>query len=178
MMVCMLYGGLMKRVSILRYAAALLLLASLSSCALLYRDLQEPVVQLVSVAPQQISFSGVKLLCRLRIDNPNDVSLPIKAVQFDLEVEGAQIAHGALVDGFTVPALGSEFVDVVVDVDAGRSLALAIQLLSAGERELDYALTGHVDVAISVLGRVHINETGSVPLTSEPASGGGGTSAI
>ena len=135
-------------------------------------------MQLVSVAPQQIGFSGVKLLCRLRVDNPNDVSLPIKAGQFDLEVEGAQIAHGTLVDGFTVPALGSEFVDVVVDVDAGRSLALAIQLLSAGERELDYALTGHVDVAIGILGRVHINETGSVPLISEPASGGGGISAI
>jgi LEA14-like dessication related protein len=168
----------MIRVSILCYAAALLLLASLSSCALLYRDLQEPAVQLISVAPQQISFSGVKLLCRLRVDNPNDVSLPIKAGQFDLEIEGTQIAHGTLVDGFTVPALGSEFVDVIVDVDAGRSLALAIQLLSAGEQEFDYALTGHIDVAISILGRVHINETGRVPLTSEPALGGGGTSTI
>jgi LEA14-like dessication related protein len=165
----------MQRVSIPRYAAALLLLTSLSSCALPYRDLEEPRVQLVSVAPQQISFSGIKLLCRLRIDNPNDVSIPIKGGQFDLEVEGTQIAHGVLVDGFTVVARGSELVDVVVDVDSGRSLALAVQLLSTGETELDYALTGYVDVAIGVLGRVRINETGSVPLTGEPASGRGST---
>ncbi len=132
-------------------------------------------MRLVSVEPQQISFSGVKLLCRLRIDNPNDVSIPVKGGQFGLEVEGMQIANGALIDGFTVAARGSELVDVVVDVDSGRSLALAVQLFSAGERELDYALTGHIYVAIAVLGRVSIDQRGSVSLTSKPTSGGTST---
>jgi len=134
----------------------------------MYRDLQEPKIQLVSIAPQQISFSGIKLLCRLLIENPNDVSIPIKGGQFDLEVEGTQIAHGALVDGFTIAAQGSELVDVVVDVDSGRSIALAIRLFNANEQELDYALTGHVDVSIAVLGRVRFNEKGSVPLAGRP----------
>lgn len=154
--------------SALGYLVIGLLLASLQGCALMYRDLQAPRIQLVSVAPEQISFSGIKLICRLRIDNPNDVSIPIKGGKFNLEVEGTQVANGALVDGFTIAAHGSELVDVVVDVDSGRSIALAIQLLNAGEQELNYALTGHVDVSISVLGRVRFNETGSVPLTSLP----------
>jgi len=160
----------MKRVSILHYFTALLLLASLHGCALLYQDLEKPQVHLVSITPEQVSFSGFKLLCRLRIDNPNNVSVPIRNGQFAFKVEGVQIAQGALIEGFTVTEHGSELVDVIVDVDSGRSLALTVQLLKAGERELDYALTGYVDVAIGVLGRVHINETGSVPLTKEPAS--------
>ncbi len=152
----------------LRSFVIALSLLLLHGCALMYRDLQEPRIQLISVAPEQISFSGVKLICRLRIDNPNDVSIPIKGGKFNLEVEGTQVAQGALVDGFTIDARSSELVEVVVDVDSGRTIALAIQLLSAGEQDLEYALTGYVDVSISVLGRVRFNETGSVPLLSQP----------
>ncbi len=161
----------MKKVSILGYATALFSLAMLNGCTSLYRDLAEPQVRLVGITPQQVSFKGIKLLCRLRIDNPNAVSIPVKGGQVALEVEGVQIARGALLDSFGVPAHGTELVDVIVDVDSGRSLALAFRLLGAGERDLDYALTGYVDVAIAVLGRVHINETGSVPLTRAPPAG-------
>ena len=165
----------MKRVSFLCHATVLFLLTALNGCALLYQDLEEPRVQLVSVVPQQISFSGIKLMCRLRIDNPNDVSIPVKGGKFALEVENTQIAKGALIDGFIIAAHDSELVDVIVDVDSGRSLALAMQMLSAGERELDYALTGYVDISIAVLGRVNIDERGSVRLTGKPVSGGTGT---
>ena len=168
---------LIYRVPGLRYAAILLMSALLGSCALFYQDLQEPRIQLISVTPEQISFSGVRLKCRLRIDNPNDVSLPVRGGQIDLEVEGLPIAHGELTDGFTIAERGTEIVDVIVDVDAASSIALAMRILSNGERELDYVLTGHVDIAISVLGRVHIEEKGSVPLTDRPRAGreGGGT---
>ena len=163
----------MKRVSVLCYVAVLHLLVSLNGCALLYRDLEQPQVRLVSIIPQQIGLDGVKLLCQLRIDNPNDVSIPVRDGQFDLEVDGMQIAHGALIDGFKIAAHGSELVDFVVDVDSMRSIELVVRVLSAGKRELDYALTGYIDVAISVLGRVRINETGTVPLSRDAASGGG-----
>ena len=168
--VCQLSSRLIYRVYGLRYAVILLMPVLLGNCALLYRDLQEPGIQLVSVAPEQISFSGIRLLCRLRIDNPNDVSLPVKGGQITLEVEGLPVAHGVLTDGFTIAARDTEIVDVVVDVDSASSIALAIRVLSNGERELDYVLAGHVDIAISVLGRVHIEEKGSVPLTDRPRS--------
>ena len=127
-------------------------------------------IQLVSVAPEQISFSGIRLLCRLRIDNPNDVSLPVRGGQITLEVEGLSIAHGELTDDFTTAARDTVFVNVIVDVDSASSIALAIRVLGNGERELDYVLAGHVDIAISVLGRVRIEEKGSVPLTDRPRS--------
>lgn len=154
----------------LNYVVFAVLLVPIGGCALLYRDLEEPSVRLVGITPQQIGLGGIKLLCHLRIDNPNDVSIPIKGGQFGLEVEETRVANGALIDGFSVPAGGSEIVDVLVEVDSGRSLALGLRLLNAGARELNYALTGHVDVAIAILGRVSINETGSVRLTSEPTS--------
>ncbi len=158
----------MKRVSVACLSVTLLL-ATLSGCASLYRDLEQPTVRLISVVPQQVSFSGLKLLCQLRIDNPNDVSIPIKGGKFNLEVENTQVASGALIDAFTIARQSSELVDVVINVDSGRSLALAAQLLGGGKQELSYALTGYVDVAIAVLGRVRLNETGSVQLNGESA---------
>lgn len=155
----------MNSLSTLKCAAVLVVSFFLSSCALMYQDLEEPGIQLVSVTPQQISFSGVKLLCRVRIDNPNDVSLPVKGGKFALEAEDMPVAHGALADEFTVAARDSELVDVIVDLDSASSIALAIQLFSSGAPELQYALTGHVDIAISVLGRVRFDERGVVPLT-------------
>ncbi len=160
------------------YLVAVLLTVLLTGCSLLYRDLEEPRVRLVSVAPQQLGFSGIKLLCQLRIENPNDVSIPVRGGQFSVDVEGMQIAKGALIEGFSVAASGSELVDVVVNVDPRRSIKLAARLLSGGEQEVDYALTGHIDVAIAMLGRVRINETGSVQLTGKSDSGQGSTRAL
>lgn len=168
----------MKKFSILHFSIGLLLLVSLNGCALLYQDLEEPRVRLASIKPQKVGFTGIRLLCTLSVDNPNEVSIPIKSGQFGLDVEGMQIATGALIDGFTVAARDSETVDIVVDVDARHSLSLAARLLSAGEQEFDYTLTGHVDVAIAVLGRVTINEMGSVQLNGKPVSTGSDITAI
>lgn len=157
----------MQRVVCLWYSAVLLV--SLNGCGLLVPDLEQPTVRLISVVPQQVSFSGLKLLCQLRIDNPNDVAIPVKGGKFNLEVENTQVASGVIIDAFTIARQSSELVEVVVDVDPGRSLALAAQLLSGGEQEFNYALTGYVDIAIAVLGRVRLNETGSVKLNGESA---------
>ncbi|MAF82775.1 MAG: LEA type 2 family protein [Gammaproteobacteria bacterium] len=168
----------MRSVFIPYFVAALFFLTAISGCAFLYPELEKPGIQLVSISPQQISFSGVKLRCRVRVDNPNDISIPVKGGQINLQIEGTQIAHGALGDGFTVAAGGSELVDVIVEVDSGGSFALAVQLLKAGEQEIDYALTGYIDIAIGMLGRVSIHETGSIPLTGKPTVNKGDSSVI
>ena len=142
----------------------LLMTMATSSCSLLVRDLEQPEVRLVSIAPQQIGFSGIRMLCVLQIDNPNDIDIPVKGGQFELEVEGISIASGELPGRLTVPALSKEFVEVIVDVNTGNSLALLLNVLGGATTELEYALTGYIDVAMSLLGRVQIDERGSVPL--------------
>ena len=147
-----------------RWLALLIAVIGITGCSLLVRDLERPGVQLVSIAPQQIGLSGIKLLCRLRIENPNDVDIPISGGEFQLEIETLQIATGELPERFSVPALDSELVDVVVDVDTGNSFALFLNVLGGSPDELEYALTGHIDVALTMLGRVRLDERGTVPL--------------
>lgn len=154
-----------------RWIALLVAVALTGGCSLLVRDLEKPGVQLVSIAPQQVGLSGIKLLCRLQIDNPNDVDIPISGGEFYLEIENLQIATGELPARFSVPALDNEVVDVVVDVNTGNSFALFLNLLGGSPDELEYALTGHIDVALALLGRVRLEERGTVPLRGRAYGG-------
>ncbi len=63
-------------------AATLALL--LASCSLLQPDLQPPTVQLVSIVPESTTISSLSFRCRLRLDNPNTVDLPIKGGEVTL----------------------------------------------------------------------------------------------
>ena len=147
-----------------RLIVLLALFLCLAGCALLQQDLVAPEVKLVAIAPTRISFSGVSLRCTLRVDNPNAVSIPIQGASFDLDIEGMPLATSYLPDSFDVAPQSSEMVDVIVDINSVKGLALVLNTLQSGDQTVDYRLKGYIDVAISYLGRVRVDESGEVDL--------------
>ena len=142
------------------------LVMGLSGCALFKPDLIPPDVSLVSVAVESMDLTEQTFICGLRMDNPNDVSLRISGASLKLEVEGFTVGEGRALNGFDLPAMASAEVNVRVHTNLVASLSNAVWLMSSGQREARYRLTGHVDVGMRWLGRIPIEEEGVVSLAN------------
>ena len=142
------------------------LLTAQSGCALFRPDLVPPDVSLVSVAVESMDLTEQTFICGLRMDNPNDVSLRISGASLKLEVEGFTVGQGQAMNSFDLPALASAQVNVRVQTNLVASLSNAAWLMSSGQREAKYRLTGHVDVGMRWLGRIPIEEEGLVSLAN------------
>ena len=58
----------------------------------------------------------------LRVQNPNDVALPVKGIEYTMEVAGQQFASGAADASFVVPALGEAQFDTTVTTNMAGAL--------------------------------------------------------
>jgi len=91
-------------------------------------------------------MEGQSELLGLRIRNPNDRMLPIKAMTYRLSLEGDEVARGGGALDRQIPAFGEETVEVSLDGDAGLLLrkrpALALQ-----KPPWDYRIAGTATVA-------------------------------
>ncbi len=129
----------------------LLLLVALGAvlacgCAGLTRPWQAPEVALRGLQVKELGLSRQSFLVTLAVRNPNDRTLPVKAMTYRLELEGRELATGASRLDRQIPAFAEALVDVQVE---GNLLGLAAQLpalaLKAGP--LDWTVSGTATLA-------------------------------
>lgn len=147
-----------------KFVAVLLSSALLTGCALMQSDLQPPKINLVAIYPESGSMTDLRFRCRLRLDNPNSVDLPIKGGQLELTLAERAAANGQLSEGVTVPAQGSEEVEAIVSVGVMSAAAIIMSIMSDPNATVRYAVDGYVDVGMSVLGRVRFDDAGEFSL--------------
>ena len=140
--------------------AGLALVASLlAGCA---APLQKPEVSLAGVELVGIGLVEQRLLLKLRISNPNDVDLPVKALSFDLDLDGQPFAKGASEQPVTIARQAEAQLDVKVVSRFGEVLK---QLRAARQNgKLGYRVHGRVELEGS--GSVAFDRSGEVPLAS------------
>jgi LEA14-like dessication related protein len=141
-----------------------LVAAHCAACAMLSGELQVPSVRLIGVEPQSYSLQVVQLVCRLQVENPNDIALPLQGATLTLQLGQTQTAYGNLVDKVTIPAFAVQNVDVLVNIDLLAALSVISRSGYGNNSELPYEVDGYVDVGIARLGRIPFHETGSLSL--------------
>jgi LEA14-like dessication related protein len=118
----------------------------ISGCASLTQSWKAPEVQLTSLKPEKVTLSEQQLRVGLDITNPNDRTLPIKAMTYTLSLEGTQVAEGGGKLERQIPPLGTEPVEVMVLADAGAALGL-LPTLAMKRDPIGYRISGTVTVA-------------------------------
>jgi LEA14-like dessication related protein len=134
--------------------SAVLLNAGCSRWLSNYKDLQEPRVSLVSLALKEPNLLAPSFLVRLRVENPNDVSMNLDGADATLALNGQAIAQGISRSPLTLASgAASE-----VDVEVAAQMLTAVQQLSSllSENSLQYGVTGHLNVLnwLGPLGRL------------------------
>lgn len=139
-----------------------IVLLLLAACAGVGGLTQKPEISLAGLDLLELGLFEQRFLLKLRIENPNDVDLPIKGLAFDVELNGLPFAKGLSDRAVTVPRLGEAVLDVRATSNLGSVLRQLRELQKAGRERVDYRIFG--SIAVDGLGRVPFDRRGDVPL--------------
>ncbi len=127
-------------------------LVSLVGCATLTAPWTAPEVELLGAQPRLLGLAGQSFLVNLQVKNPNDRTLPIKALSYRVLVEGHQLAEGDTALERLIPPGGLERVDLEVRTNLLTLLPELPQRLLTQDR-LDWTVSG---IAYAELGGVRV----------------------
>lgn len=103
-----------------------------------------PSVDVVKVKPLNLDLNGQRLAFTLRVNNPNEYDLPLRALQFTARLDGEHVADGLSNERVTIPANGAALVEVVVTAGLGRLIGKARRLLDGEATAVSYDVRGSV----------------------------------
>ncbi|MDH3646566.1 MAG: LEA type 2 family protein [Gammaproteobacteria bacterium] len=150
---------------ILGIFASIMLLASLSGCSTLQSPFQQPVVKLANVQLVELGLLQQTYGVTLQVDNPNGYTLPIKGVTYAVKLAGQDFASGLTPNGFSIPANGSDQVQVEVRTNLLESLGHLGRMLADGPQNVDYELNGDIQIDLPLIGAIPFSRSGTIPLT-------------
>ncbi len=140
-------------------AAALLALAGCTGLG----DLQTPQLEVVGVQMLSTDMFAQRFTVRLHVQNPNDVELPVKGIEYTLLLMGDLFAEGVTNEPFVLPALGEVEFDMNVTTNFVSSLGRLISRMGGGKLEnIDYELVGTLHVDKGMVRKIPFNKRGTV----------------
>ena len=143
---------------------ATICLGLVQACSSLPRQLAPPQVELVELRLVQASFDGQRFAVRLQINNPNPVPIPVALVEFDVRLAGEGLLDGRSAASFTLPAGGSEVVDVEVFSNLISSATRLVALMQRPANTLEYEIQGDVTLNVRFRDPLSFYHRGQVPL--------------
>lgn len=105
----------------------------LLGCAGIGKGLEPPRISLADIRLQQRTGLETAFIMQLRVINPNDIDLDIRAVSLDLEVNGQPFASGVSDAPVTIPAYGSNLVEVQTYTSVIHMVKSMIGIHQSGE---------------------------------------------
>jgi LEA14-like dessication related protein len=113
---------------------------------------EPPEVYLSDIAPVEIGLFEQRLRVELRILNPNDFALEVTGLDFQLDVNGIQLARGLSNEEITVPRLGESIVSVMTSTTV-LDIVRQIENLSQ-QQEMSYEIRGRLHLGNAAVGSV------------------------
>lgn len=129
------------------------------------QSIEEPRVALQNV--RLLKAEGLRqwLQVDLLVSNPNDFDIPVTGLDFVLQVNDTDFAHGLANDRVTIPRLGRATIPVEVSV----SLVSVFQQLRTMSKTntLDYGIAGKIYLDNMLLRTVPFDKAGSLALRTD-----------
>ncbi len=155
-------------------ALVLLFLTGLTACSTLPGRPEPPRVNLVGLQLVSVDLFEQRYQVRLRVKNPNAFELPIRGIDFQLEINGQDFAEGVSNQSVNVPAYGEQ----VIALEVSSSLLQVFRQLQSLENGRSpgfrYQLNGSVAIGNSGV-RLPFEYAGDMGLSkpARPADGAG-----
>lgn len=138
--------------------------ALLSACA--NTPARDPVqVYVVGVEPLSGEGLELRMLVKLRVQNPNDAAIEYDGVSVAMEVEGRTFASGVSDAAGSVPRFGESVINVPVSISALQIARGAAGILNSNSEKIAYALKGKL--AGPIFKSVRFTSRGEVVLPTD-----------
>lgn len=162
-----------KRVHALMIPAALMLLAA---CSSLGPKLESPRLSLVGIQVMSTDMFAQRFKVRVLVENPNDIELPVRGLEYDIILMGDSFAEGTSTNAFVLPAQGEAEFDMMVTTNFMSAFGRLLSRVGGGKLEnIDYEIVGKVYVDKGVLRKIPFSHHGTVdfskqlkPIQSQP----------
>ena len=137
----------MKHVIVTRLILVMVAAAALAvqGCAI-FQERDPLQVTVLGIEPQESQGMEVRMLVKLRVQNPNDAPVEYNGVALEMNVQGKTFATGVSDVSGTVPRFGETIITVPVTVSAFRLLGQAFDLMrSGGSGKITYEMKGKLN---------------------------------
>ena len=138
----------------------------LVACANLGGYKEAPKVSLANIKVLDVGLHEQKLALTIRVQNPNEKDLPIKAFSYDLLLNGQQFASGVSASAVTVPAFGNDTVEVEAFSSLGSVLRQFAEYRKGGLNKVSYRIKGSAVLTDSSI-RLPFDFAGEIGLPDE-----------
>ena len=145
-----------KRVAVL-FACCVVL----AGCATLQTDPMQ--VTVADIEPLQGEGMELRLMVKLRVQNPNDAAIDYRGVALTMDVQGKTLASGVSDSSGTVPPFGEAIIAVPVSISAFRMARQALDLKN-NTGKIAYELKGKLSG--SLFGTKRFATQGDLDLSS------------
>lgn len=136
-------------------------LLTLNGCAVFNKSYTEPDITLANVEMLKSNLWEQSFRLRLRVDNPNDRSLPIRGMHYQVYLNNMRLATGVTDRAFTVPAYGSEYFELTVRSNIWRHLGGLMDMVEH-QQPIDYRIDGHLRTGLLWAPRLNLQEHGTL----------------
>ena len=135
---------------------------ALAGCSVLGTQWQAPTLAVVNMQMGHSDLWQQHLQVRMSVHNPNDRELPVQGLNYTLDVNGEQCAHGESGASFVVPARGDAEFDMNVTANAAAALLRMFAHGNAGP--VEYRIRGKVELSAGLLRSVPFDQRGQLQL--------------
>ena len=129
-------------------------------------DAEMPDVSLAGLSFTEAGLFEQGFTLQLRLKNPNEFDIPVDAMKFALDVNGATFADGVSHASFTLPASAEIIVPFEISITT-EDLIERVTAIGTGRR-LDYQLTGAAEIDSWFAGPVPFQRSGKLALPEIP----------
>ena len=134
-----------------------------AGCAGLGEKLETPQVEVVGVQMLSADMFAQQFKLRLRVQNPNDLELPVRGIEYQLLLMGDSFAEGNSTDRFVLPANGEAEFDMLVQTNFVSSFGRLLSRMGGRKLEnVDYELSGKIQLEKGPLRRIPFSHKGQV----------------
>ncbi|UTW07144.1 LEA type 2 family protein [Pseudomonas benzenivorans] len=139
------------------------LLSGLGGCSTwMSGGFKNPDIRLLKVDVVKAKLLEQRFVLRFRIDNPNNVSLPVRGLDYRVHLNEVKLAEGESDAWFTVPANGHHVFDVPVRTNLWRHVRQVVKLLEEPDEPIRYRLDGAVKTGFLFGRSVHMSRNGEI----------------
>jgi len=130
-------------------------------------SLVAPELEAAGVRLQSVGLLQQQFLVTLRVYNPNTIPLPIKHIEYRLDLGGNKMAQGESAVAFSIPSHESKEFDLRMRTDLLSSFRSLQTWLSGSPGDIEYEISGKVKVDFPFVRAFPFEQKGRIPLSLE-----------
>ena len=154
--------------TIRRISLVALIVTALAGCAGI--GLREPLrVSLAGLEPLAGEGMELRMLAKIRVQNPNDTAVTYDGVTVEVDLNGKSFASGVSDAKGEFPRFGEGVVEVPVTVPASAIVRQVFGFISGDRSKASYRVRGSFNTG--TFGRAPFDSTGEVDLPKMPSGG-------